>query len=425
VAVRASYDAQARTYRLDVTQTLAPTPGQPTKDPMVVPLSVGLLDAGGGDLPLTLADGRPLERGLLTLTRPSESFVFRDVATAPVASINRGFSAPINLVFDQSDAELRFLAANDSDPFNRWQALQRLATLTLLGNVATPGSRDYAGLIDAFGLILDDSSLEPAFAALALSLPSEADLARDLGRNVDPDAIFDARRALRVAISKALAAPLNETYQRMTSALPYSPDATSAGRRSLRNVSLDLLAAAGEPAAIALAAHQYSAADNMTDRLAALATLCLHRVPERRQALDDFYQRFENDALVIDKWFALQAAVPEPDTLARVRELTTHKAFSIGNPNRVRSLIGAFAQTNPTQFNRPDGSGYEFVAETVLALDAKNPQVAARLMTAYRAWRTLEPIRRARAEHALRRVAQAQGLSRDLADIVERSLAPT
>ncbi len=205
---------------------------------------------------------------------------------------------------------------------------------------------------------------------------------------------------------------------------PYSPDAASAGRRALKNVCLDLLAAAGA-SAIAVAARQYHQATNMTDRMAALATLSLHAVPERQAALDDFYRRYSADPLIVDKWLSLQAAIPEAGTLDRVRALTRHAAFSPTNPNRVRALIGAFAATNQTQFNRADGAGYEFLADTVLALDPVNPQVAARLTTAYRSWRALEPARRGRAEAALQRLAAEQNLSRDLREIVDRSLQAT
>jgi len=205
--------------------------------------------------------------------------------------------------------------------------------------------------------------------------------------------------------------------------LPYRPDAESAGRRSLKNVCLDLLAATRRADAIKLAMRQFSSADNMTDQLAALVTLSHHDAPDRQQALDDFYRRFNSDALVVDKWLALQASIPESTTLDRVRALAAHEAFSFANPNRVRSLIGAFAQGNQTQFNRADGQGYMFVADTVLTLDGRNPQVAARLMTAFRAWRALEPMRRNHAESALRHVATASTLSNDLRDIVERSLA--
>jgi aminopeptidase N len=204
---------------------------------------------------------------------------------------------------------------------------------------------------------------------------------------------------------------------------PFSPDAAGAGRRALKNVALDLLTATGSSEAIACAALQYATADNMTDRMAALMALLPHPVPERATALADFYQRFQHDPLVVDKWFALEAGTPGIGTLDRVRELTEHPAFSFANPNRTRALIGTFAQANPTQFNRVDGKGYRFVAETALALDQRNPQIAARLMGAFRSWRALEPERRTHAEAALRKVAACANLSRDLADITERALA--
>jgi aminopeptidase N len=269
---------------------------------------------------------------------------------------------------------------------------------------------------------MQDEALEPAFVALALAVPTEADIARDIGRDVDPDSIFAARTRLRTIIGSRLGPQLRETYRRMQDGGPFSPDAASAGRRALKNVCLDLLAAAG-PSAIALAARQYHQASNMTDRIAALQTLSLYPVPERQAALDDFYRRYSGNPLIIDKWLSLQAAIPEATTLDRVRSLMHHQAFSLTNPNRVRALIGGFAQNNQTQFNRADGAAYEFLADTVLALDPKNPQVAARITTAFRSWRALEPVRHARAETALRRMAAAQNLSRDLRDIVDRSLA--
>jgi aminopeptidase N len=204
---------------------------------------------------------------------------------------------------------------------------------------------------------------------------------------------------------------------------PYRPDAQSAGRRALKNICLDLLAMTETSQAIVRAFAQYQGADNMTDRMAALETLALHDRPERAAALEDFYKRYADDPLIIDKWLALQAAIPEPATLDRVRALTKHPAFSITNPNRIRALIGSFAQANHTQFNRSDGAGYAFVADFVLALDPKNPQVAARLMGAFRSWRALEAQRRGKAEAALRHVAAAPALSPDLHDIVARTLA--
>jgi aminopeptidase N len=277
--------------------------------------------------------------------------------------------------------------------------------------------------MDALGAILKDTALEPAFIALTLSPPSEADIAREIGSDVDPDAVYAARRALRAAIGRQHDAKLAEIHARMTSADPYRPDAQSAGRRALKNACLDLLALTESDAAIARAFDQYRNADNMTDRIAALETLSAHDRPERTAAFDDFYARYAEDPLVIDKWFALQAVIPEPATLDRVRALMGHPAFSAANPNRIRALIGAFAQANPTQFNRRDGAGYDFVADFVLELDGKNPQVAARLMSAFRSWRALEAQRRALAEATLRRVAAMPALSPDVKDIVARTLA--
>ena len=275
----------------------------------------------------------------------------------------------------------------------------------------------------ALGAILADKKLEPAFIALTLKPPSEADIAREIGHDVDPDAIFAARRRLRTATGERLGAALEDAYVRLNTPAPYRPDAEGAGRRALKNICLDFLAATQDSGAIARALSQYGGADNMTDRMAALQTLSLHDRPERARALDDFYRRYADDPLVIDKWLALQAVIPEPATLERVRALTSHPAFSMANPNRVRSLIGAFAQANHTQFNRLDGAGYDFVADIVLALDPKNPQMAAHIMGAFRSWRTLEARRRERAETTLRRMAAVLTLSRDVADIVARTLA--
>ena len=427
VVATGGYDAGARTYRLDVAQTVPPTPGQPSKEPMVIPLAIGLVGRDGRNLPLKLSDGRVIERGVLTLTRPEETFVFGDIGEPPVPSLNRGFSAPIKLVANLSADDLRFLAAHDVDAFNRWQALQTLATRLLLDNVANlragkPARRD-SGLLDALGAVLGDGTLEPAFIALALTLPGESDLAREIGRDVDPDAIFAARSALRAVVGDHLAGPLFDHYRRLSESRPYTPDAAGAGRRALRNVCLDLLVATGRPDAVSLAAQQYQAADNMTDRMAALSTLSLRDVPERTAALDDFYTRYADDPLIVDKWFTLQATIPEPATLDRIKALTGHAAFSFANPNRVRALIHAFALANPKEFNRTDGAGYDFIADTVLALDRKNPQLAARLLSALKSWRMLEPGRRAMAEKALQRVASAPAPSPDVADIVQRALA--
>jgi aminopeptidase N len=427
VVATGSYDAGAKSYRLELAQSIPPTPGQPSKQPTVIPLAVSLAGREGRDLPLKLDDGRVLERGVLTLTKAVETFVFADVAEQPVASLNRGFSAPIKLSANLSADDLRFLAAHDADPFNRWQALQTLATRLLVDNTAAsrasrPARHD-PGLLDALSATLADGALEPAFVALALTLPGEAEIAREIGHDVDPDAVFAARAALRAAVGEYLAGPLFDHYRRLSERGPYRPDAASAGRRMLRNTCLDLLAATRRPETISLAIRQYQAADNMTDRMAALSALSLCDVPERAAALDDFYARYADDPLIVDKWLTLQATIPEPATLDRVKALTSHRAFSFANPNRVRALIHAFALANQKEFNRADGAGYQFIVDTVLALDPKNPQLAARLVSALKNWRMLEPVRRERAEVALRRVATAPSLSPDVDDIVRRALA--
>jgi aminopeptidase N len=427
IVATGGYDARAKTYQLDVAQTVPPTPGQPSKEPMVIPFAIGLVGRDGRDLPLKLSDGREIERGVLTLTKPAETFVFGDIGEPPVPSLNRAFSAPIKLIANLSADDLRFLAARDADPFNRWQALQTLATRLLLDNIASfraakPARQD-SGLLGALGATLDDGTLEPAFVALALTLPGESDLAREIGRDVDPEAIFAARTALQAELGNHLANSLFDHYRRLSESRPYSPDAAGAGRRALRNTCLSLLVATGRPDAISLAVRQYQAADNMTDRMAAVSTLSLCDVPERAATLDDFYARYGDDPLIVDKWFTLQATIPEPGTLGRVQALTGHRAFSFTNPNRVRALIHAFALANQREFNRADGAGYDFIVDTVLVLDRKNPQLAARLLSALKSWRVLEPGRRAMAEKALRRVAAAPSRSPDVADIVQRALA--
>jgi aminopeptidase N len=428
VIASGNYDTKSKTFRLELAQTIPATPGQPDKSPAIIPLAFGLVGRDGRDLPLHLDAPGGRNPGVIELTQAAQTHTFNNVPERPVPSLNRGFSAPIKLVANLSAADLRHLAAHDFDPVNRWQALQTLATRMMVANTTSlrsgGGAANDAGLIEALRAIVSDKTLEPAYVAQALTIPSETDIAREIGQNVDPDAIFKARRHLRAEIGRSLDTELKSACRAFADSRPYRPDAASAGRRALKNVALDLLAATGAAEAIERASAQFQSADNMTDRMAAMSTLSLYDVPQRSAALESFYQRYASDPLVIDKWFALQAAIPESGTLDRVRALTGHSAFSIGNPNRVRALIGAFAQGNATQFNRADGAGYDFTIENVLAIDPRNPQLAARLMTAFRSWRALEQTRRTRAEAALRRLAEASSsLSVDVRDIVSRALA--
>ncbi len=422
LAVRGSYDQSAKTYTLDIEQMVPPTPGQSAKEPMVIPLKLGLLGEDGRDLALKDAKGKSIAGDLIVLDKSSSKFVFSGVTEKPVVSLNRSFSAPVKISSNFGDDDLRFLARNDSDPFNRYEAVERLAMQHMVSS-ARGNPKNSSALIEALDAALDNDALDNAFIAQLFSLPDEADIAQEIGKGVDPDAILIARRQTKKAIGTALSEKLAARYQLLDSRAPYAPDAESAGRRALRNSCLDLLAASGSPENFRRAFVQFENADNMTDRMAALGVLSQHAVPERERTLAAFEERYRSDPLVLDKWFSVQARIPEPEALERVRKLMTHPAFSMTNPNRLRALIGVFAAGNPSQFNRTDGEGYKFVADTVLGLDSKNPQVAARLLSSFKSWRALEPVRRALAERELKRVAETSGLSPDVADIAGRSLA--
>ncbi len=439
VEVTAAYDPAAKSLTLDFRQSCRKTPGQDEKEPFVIPIELGLIDETGEVLPLVTAEqdgasGQELARGVIELADERRRVTFRNLPTRPVVSLLRGFSAPVRLAYDVSEADLIALIAHDTDSFNRWQAAQTYATRLLLRNIdliragKTPEAD--SAFIAALKRVLDAGAADPAFVAQVVTLPGEGDIAREIGENVDPDAIFSARKMLRETIGQGLASSLLETYERLTDTGPYSPDAAAAGRRALRNAALDLYAAGrkdrsqdqSKDQGLALALRQFEQAGFMTDKIAALGVIATRPGPEREAALETFYEGYAGEPLVIDKWFSLQAMIPEPETLSRIKGLMDHPAFSLGNPNRVRALVGAFA-ANQTRFNASDGSGYEFVVHVVLALDSRNPQVAARLLSAFKSWRMLEEHRRKLAEAALRHVAGAGHLSPDVKDIAERSLA--
>ncbi|MFT0891118.1 aminopeptidase N [Pseudochelatococcus sp. G4_1912] len=427
VTARGVYDAAAKTYCLTLSQTTAPTPGQAEKQPMVIPVALGLIGESGRELALETADNT-VENGVLILDTPERSVTFTNVTERPVPSLLRGFSAPVTLDIDLSDDDLLVLFAHDTDAFNQWQAAQTIASRIIIRAVeqvrAGKPAEVPAKLAEALDRFLDaHAQRDPAFAAQVLSLPGEADIAREIGENIDPDAIHAARKAVRQSLGRALADKLAELYASLTINAPFSPDATQAGQRALRNAVLDLLTTGDAFRGEALARAQFDAANNMTERLGALATLAHVPGEARETALAAFAERYKDDPLVLDKWFALQASIPETSTLERVKGLLNHPAFSLSNPNRTRALIGSFAMANATQFARADGAGFAFLADMIISLDSTNPQVASRLSTAFRTWKTLEPTRRAQAEAALRRIAAKSPLSPDVADIVNRSLA--
>ncbi|MCL4765810.1 MAG: aminopeptidase N, partial [Hyphomicrobiaceae bacterium] len=420
------YDAARKEARLTVEQVLPPTPGQASKKPLHIPLKVGLLGGNGQDIDLTLADGGPLPGGVVHLRKRKQTFRFTGVPSKPVPSLLRGFSAPVRLTVDLSDGDLEFLMANDSDLFNRWQAANTYATRALVEMVKarTPGRRPARGLeyAKALGATIGIAALEPAYRAELLRLPSEADVAREIAANVDPEAVHIARKQLLRLLGETLGTELQDLYRAHADVGAFSPAAASAGRRALRNTVLTLLSARGTAVDKGRLTDHYWQASNMTDAAHALFLLAARGGADSKKALEDFYERWKGDHLVIDTWFAAQAVSPLAGTLARVRALTRHPLFSLTAPNKVRALIGNFAQMNPVQFNRPDGAGYELVAEQVLTIDRFNPQIAARMLAGFRSWRELEPGRRKLARKALREVARSKGLSRDVTEIVSKML---
>jgi aminopeptidase N len=420
------YDADAKTAELTVSQVLPATPGEARKKPLHVPVKLGLIGGNGQDLDLTLASGQRLADGVIELRKRTEKFRFEAVPSRPVASLLREFSAPVNLTIDRTDAELQFLMAHDSDPFNRWQAAQDYATRVLKQAVAARRTKRRAdqpnGFIDALAVTLVDDGLEPGYRAQVMVLPSESDLARVIGENVDPLAVHKVRNALRKAIGTRLHDKLARIYRAMETKGPYSPAPGPAGRRALRNVALGYLTNRRRPDDLARVAAHFEQSRNLTDEIAALSMLSEINAPARSAAFARFYERWHHDHLVIDNWFVYQAVSPLASSLATVRKLTRHPLFSIKNPNKVRSLIFAFAMGNLVNFNRPDGQGYAFVADRVLEIDRFNPQIAARLLSSFRSWKSLEAGRRRVARRTLQRVAKAKPLSPDVFEMVSRML---
>jgi aminopeptidase N len=425
VTVDTRYDAAEQTYEITLSQSCPPTPGQPVKEPFHIPVAVGLLGADGRDLPLII-DGQ--ERGtttVLELKQAGETWRFSGVTEAPTPSLLRNFSAPVILEYDYTDAQLLHLFNNDSDPVNRWEAGQRLALARLLKLTAAVAAGERLDLddtfIDAMQRVLLDDTLDAAFREQALLLPSETMVAEKL-QTVNPQAIHMARQYVRRTIGTRLRDDLLAEYEANRTPGPYSPDAVAAGKRGLKNLALSYLCAAPDPEAVSLAQMQYNKADNMTDRAAALNALIHAGADSASEALALFYNEFESEPLVIDKWFAMQAAAPYAD-VAAVRALMQHPSFNIKNPNRARSLIFTFCNSNPSQFHCPDGSGYAFWAEQVDTLDALNPQVAARLARSMDRWRRYAPALQVHMKGALEQVASVSKLSNDVREVVGKALA--
>ncbi len=419
------FDAASQTYTLELAQRTDPTPGEADKRPLVLPVRFGLVGPNGNEMEWQSVSGGTVEGDLIVLDGERATLTFSGIPNRPVPSLLRGFSAPVKLESPLSENDRLFLARHDADPFNRWQASQDVATGLL---VAAASGRPWTaqqveGLATAIAETLGNSELDPAFKAHVMSLPNEMAIARAIGTDVDPDSVHRARRDLIAAIAGHLAPQLEAIYRGNDSQLPYAPDFAQAGRRAMRNVALGLLLLGGLPQGRQLAREQYETARNMTDRLSALAGVVAAWTPDAEALLGNFRTMYTADPLVFDKWLALNGSASDPAALDRMRAILSDPAFPRNNPNRLRALVGTFGMGNPTQFARADGEGFRFVAEFVADVDARNPQVAARVLTAFRVWRSYEAGRRAEAERALRWLGDTATLSRNTADILERTLA--
>ncbi len=432
LTIRDEYDPDNETYTLQVSQHCPPTPGQESKQPFVIPLALGLL-GDAGNLPIRLAD-EPIDtetddntHRVMLIDQPSQTLVFEQVRERPVPSLLRGFSAPVRLDYPFSKEGLFALMSRDDDGFVRWDSAQQLA-VKVINEVETALAAGASVTVDpifaeAAGQLLADASLDPAMVADMLKLPGEnylAELASQTG-GANVDTIHEARLAVRKSIASLQHDAMHDRYRELDSPAVYSPDGEQIARRSLRNVCLDYLASEGH-VGLQLALSQYESANNMTDRLAALRAIAFEGDDAQREdALRSFYDDWRHDSLVINQWFQVQSSIPVGDGLTRVKNLLEHPDFDLLNPNKVRALVGNFANNNPVNFHRADGNGYRFLADIVIELNSRNPQIASRLMMPLTKWRNY--IGRGELMRAqLERLAGQSDLSRDVFEVVSKSL---
>ena len=422
------YDASQQTFSLTLQQFTPATPGQTEKLPFHIPLAIGLLDAKGNDIPLKLPreDTTSPQTLTLSLQQAEQTFTFHHVPEKPLVSIGRGFSAPVKFKRKLSDSELAFLLAHDSDDFNRWDAGQQLAINNLLKLIdAYHHNRELQlsyEFIEAYRKALIQPELDKALIARLMTLPSESYIADQMDI-VDVEAIHAAREFMRRTLAQSLRTELLQTYQANQSSQTYQFSADEMAQRSLKNMALAYLMTLDDPELQQLCVAQYKQSNNMTDVMGALSLLAEVAGAAREEALEDFYNRWQHDPQVVEKWLAIQAGSSLPDTLQRVQALMQHAAFSLHNPNKVRSLVGRFCGGNPLRFHAADGSGYRFLGDRVLELDTLNPSIAARLVQTLSRWRRYDADRQALMREQLERIVNKDGLSKDVYEIASRSLA--
>ncbi|WP_334163785.1 aminopeptidase N [Phenylobacterium sp.] len=421
VTLKSRYDEAARTLELELAQETPPTPGQPTKRPLPIPVTVGLLDQEGRTLAFE-RDGQAVDETVVVLDAARAKVTLSGVDSRPVVSALRGFSAPVLLETDAPAKDRYVQLAGDPDLFNRWEAGQDLARALILARAGgKPDEVNEERYAEAVGRALADQAADPAFKALLLTLPSESDLALAM-KPADPAALHEAREALRVRLALHLNGELRHLHTGLQDLGEFSPDAAGAGRRALRNAALELMAANPRSDIADIAEGHYRAAANMTDAMGGLSALMQIGGQAYEAALEDFYTRWKSEPLVIDKWFAVQARDPSETALGRVMGLTAHPAFDAKNPNRLRALVSSFANFNPARFHDPSGAGYRFLADQILAVDGFNPMIAARLVDPLGGWRRYTPELGALMKAELQRILATKGLSKNVYELTSRAL---
>ncbi|AUM11499.1 aminopeptidase N [Ketobacter alkanivorans] len=425
--VTSEYVSDQNQFSITFEQTTLPTPGQPEKLPLHIPVAIGLLGADGKDLALQLSDGTVLDplNPVLELKQAKQTFRFNGIKEQPVASVLRGFSAPVKLFYEQERAELAFLMSHDSDGFNRWNASQRLTVEVLLDLMSAYQEQKplYVDslLLESFRALLADESLDQAMVAKMLELPTEQFLAELLPKPVQVDAIHHAREGLKRELACGLRQELQQVINRCHMDPEYHYNVDAVAKRSLRNVCLAYVMTLADDEATELCLSQYREAGNMTDQLAAFRALAHSERSEKTQVIADFYQQWSSEALVVDQWFMVQASSPQPDALDNVQALMQHEAFEMTSPNKIRALIGAFCNNNPVNFHRLDGAGYAFLADQIIALNNINPQVASRMSTILTRWANYDRVRADLIKAQLTRI-KAEKLSPDVYEIVSKAL---
>jgi aminopeptidase N len=428
--IRGEYDNTQKTYTLQIEQHTPTSSGQAEKQPFQIPVAVGLLDGNGNDMSLQLSGQAPAGGAsvMLDVHAPSQQFVFTEVAQKPVVSLLRGFSAPVKVKLQRSEEELAFLLAHDSDDFNRWDAGQQLAMQELLRQIKAHQAKEPlpepVALTEALGKTMADTHIDKMLLSQILSLPSESYLADQMDV-VDVDAIYHARLFTRRYLTQHLYPQFVSLYEQNTDTKPYVFNSHEMARRALKSTCLSYLTETEQAEEYQRCYAQFSSANNMTDQQAALSCLSQHATPLRQQALAEFYERWQSDAQVVDKWLGIQARSRLPETLATVKTLLQHPAFTMKNPNKVRALIGSFCRGNPVRFHAIDGSGYAFLTENVLTLDQLNPQIAARLVQAIIRWQRYDAQRQSLMQASLQQILDTAGLSKDTYEVVARGLNVT